>query len=112
MPNPHDPLGGIPDAPLFVVPRMLEQLRRYAPAPLPEGAAADAARAELSRLAERLLAGIEGRPTRSWVMTQFRQSLAAIRHDRPEAHGYMVEEVKRLAGITGAGDVAGPLGEY
>ena len=68
----RDPLRDVADAPLFIVPRVLEGLRGYRPRL--EGLAA----AEFEHLRGRLLEGIEGHPTRFWVLKQVQKSREAV----------------------------------
>ena len=90
----RDPLRDVADAPLFIVPRVLEGLRGYRPRL--EGLAA----AEFEHLRGRLLEGIEGHPTKFWVMQQFQKSLEQVDGD----------ELEKLMDILGIASSDGVLG--
>ena len=97
----QDPFALVPDAPLFVVPRVLDALRAYRAAPKSDGVPA----AELDGLLDRLLAGIERHPTTFWVLKQFQQSLLAVSSANPEARqrfGLALERIIEILGIEGA----------
>jgi len=83
----HDPLRDVVDAPLFIVPRVMEGLRAFRPAL--HGAAA----AEFERLRARLLEGIERHPTRFWVMRQVEKSLEAVEAESCMQFNAAVEEL-------------------
>ena len=83
----HDPLRDVEDAPLFIVPRVMEGLRAVRPAL--DGAAA----AEFERLRARLLEGIEAHPTRFWVMRQVEKSLEAVDAESRTQFKAAVEEL-------------------
>ena len=111
----RDPLSQVVDAPLFIVPRVLDALRAYQPASqfdaLP-GTDTSAERARLVAALEglhgRLLAGIEGHPTKFWVMKQFQQTLEALEHEDTEARehfGMALEEIMELLGIESSDGV-------
>jgi hypothetical protein len=105
----RDPFELVEDAPLFVVPRVLDALRAYRAAPkfddLPEtDTAAERARltAELDGLLGRLLAGIERHPTKFWVMKQFQQTLPGLKNEDTQARehfGLALEEIMDILGI-------------
>jgi len=65
----RDPLAHVVDAPLFIVPRVLDGLRAYR-ARAPSGL--------LVALADTLLAGIEAHPTKFWVLRQFQKTLEQV----------------------------------
>ena len=72
----EDPFHRVRDAPLFIVPRTLEALRAFRNGPgLDEN---------LARVADQLLAGVAGHPTKFWVLKQFQPALEDIR-DEPAA---------------------------
>ncbi|MFC5459492.1 DUF4844 domain-containing protein [Massilia niabensis] len=108
----RDPWAAVRDAPLFVVPRVLDGLRAYRAtfAGLPGN---DAARltAEIDGLQERLLTGIEGHPTKSWVLKQLRKTLDAVGDLEPAARGQVRVELERLMDILGIASADGALGE-
>jgi hypothetical protein len=103
-----DPLTQVADAPLFVVPRMLDALRGYrsgpkladlpGPSPSPER---ERLASELDRLAEALIAGIEAHPTKFWVLKQFQGALLAVRQEDAEAREHFGTELERLLEIVG-----------
>jgi len=102
----RNPLEFMADAPLFVVPRMLERLRAWRDSPKPEcGPLA----VELDDLVTRLLAGIEAHPTKFWVMKQFRRSLASLPADDAEARSRLGAELEALMGILGIARSDGTL---
>ncbi|MDB5792466.1 MAG: hypothetical protein JWQ80_2490 [Massilia sp.] len=105
----RDPLSEVEDAPLFIVPRVLDALRVFRAAAkfddLPGvDTAAERARltAALDELADRLLAGIERHPTKFWVMKQFQQTLVGLETEDTEARehfGMALEEIMDILGI-------------
>ena len=99
----RDPFAFVSDAPLFVVPRMLAQLRAYRDdVPLPE----------LARLAERLLAGIEAHPTRFWVLKQVQRSLEAMREEDVNTRKRCATEIEGLMAIVGISSSVGLVSYY
>lgn len=94
----RDPLSGVIDAPLFVVPRVLERLRAYRASAKPA--------AEVDALLERLLAGIEAHPTKFWVMKQFQRTLEGAGND----DAGMRTELEKLMDILGIRSSDGVLG--
>ena len=116
---PRDPFDHVVDAPLFVVPRMLDALRAYrdgpkladlpGPNPSPER---DRLAAELDRLASALLAGVEGHPTKFWALKQFQQSLQAMRGEDGEAREHAGMELERIMAILGIDDADGVVAYY
>ena len=87
----RDPLANVVDAPLFIVPRVMEGLRAYR-----EGAPPGAPGA----LAATLLAGIEAHPTKFWVMQQFQKSLEQV-------DGGELEKLMDILGIASSDGVLG-----
>ncbi len=115
----RDPFELVRDAPLFVVPRMLDQLRGYRagakladlPGPSPS-AERERLAAELDGLAERLLAGIAAHPSKFWVLKQFQRSLEAVQGEDTEAREHFGEELERLMAIVGIDSADGVLTYY
>lgn len=115
----HDPFERVTDAPLFVVPRMLDRLRAYregakladlpGPNPSPER---ERLAAELDTLADRLIAGIEAHPTKFWVLKQFQRSLEAVREEDTEAREHVGTELERIMEIVGIESADGILTYY
>lgn len=91
----RDPLQGVADAPLFIVPRVMEGLRAYRPAL--DGSAA----AEFERLRGRLLEGIEGHPTRFWVLKQVQKSRDAVEEEDAETRKRFGAALKELLALIG-----------
>ena len=115
----RDPMAEVKDAPLFVVPRTLEQLRAYRDGPkladLPgENPSAERERLAvmLDDLATRLLAGIAGHPTKFWVLKQFQQSLELVQEEDTEAREHVGVELERLMQILGVDSSDGVLSHY
>jgi hypothetical protein len=113
----HDPFEFVEDAPLFIVPRVLDRLRAWRAAPkFDELAGAPAApgrarlAAELEALAGRLLAGVERHPTKFWVLKQFQQTLDALDGECAETRVQVRGELERLMDILGIGSSDGVLG--
>lgn len=114
-----DPFELVRDAPLFVVPRMLDQLRGYRtgakladlPGPNPS-AERERLAAELDGLSERLLAGIAAHPSKFWVLKQFQRSLEAVQGEDTEAREHFGEELERLMAIVGIDSSDGVLAYY
>ena len=99
----RDPLAGMADAPLFIVPRVLDRLRAFRPAfdGLAEGQGARL-RAAFDSLRDRLLEGIAAHPTKFWVMKQFLRSLETIRDEDAPARrqaGKAFDELMAMLGI-------------
>jgi len=115
----RDPFELVEDAPLLVVPRMLEDLRAWhdgpkladlpGPNPSPER---ERLAAELDRLGERLLAGIEAHPTKFWVLKQFQRSLEAVQEEDTEAREHVGTELERVMEIVGIESSDGVLTYY
>ena len=109
----RDPLEGMADAPLFVVPRVLDGLRAFSPAfdGLP-----DAQRARLSAgidsLRSRLLDGVERHPTRFWVMQQFQRSLETMKDEGAATRKHFRAALEELMGILGVEDRSGVIDHY
>lgn len=99
-----DPLASVVDAPLFIVPRVLDGLRAYRQRVKPGSLAAP-----LDALAERLLAGVEAHPTKFWVMTQFQTTLHAAGEDAG-TRTQLATELEQLMDILGIGSSNGILG--
>jgi hypothetical protein len=114
-----DPFHWVEDTPLFVVPRTLEQLRAFRAAPklthLP-GVDVEQERArlsaELDRLADRLITGIEAHPTKFWVLKQFQPSLEAVETEDTEAREHFGLELETLMDIVGIASSDGLLTYY
>ena len=87
----RDPLANVVDAPLFVVPRVMDGLRAYR---------ASVAPGALAALADTLLAGIEAHPTKFWVMQQFQKSLELV-------DGGELERLMDILGIVSSDGVLG-----
>ena len=92
----RDPLRDVADAPLFIVPRVLEGLRGYRPRL--EGLAA----AEFEHLRGRLLEGIEGHPTRFWVLKQVQKSRDVVEGKDISARKQFNAALEALLAIVGA----------
>lgn len=92
----RDPLRDVADAPLFIVPRVLDGLRGYRPRL--EGLAA----AEFEHLRGRLLEGIEGHPTRFWVLKQVQKSREAVEGEDISARKQFNAALEALLTIVGA----------
>lgn len=115
----RDPFERVQDAPLFVVPRMLEQLRAYRegakladlPGPNPSAERERLALA-LDALADRLIAGIAAHPSKFWVLKQFQRSLEAVQEEDTEAREHVGTELERLMDIVGIESSDGVLAWY
>jgi hypothetical protein len=114
-----DPFEFVQDAPLFIVPGTLEQLRTYREGPkladLP-GVNPSPERERLAvvldDLATRLLAGVEAHPTKFWVLKQFQESLEMVRDEDTEAREHFGMELDRLMAILGIGSSDGVVAYY
>lgn len=100
----RDPLAGLVDAPLFIVPRVLDGLRAYRQRPRPGNLGA-----QLDLLADRLLDGVAAHPTKFWVMKQIQKTLEAASGEDPEARAHLAPEFDKLANILGIDDSDGVL---
>jgi len=115
----RDPFELVQDAPLFVVPRMLEQLCAYRegakladlPGPNPS-AERERLALELNGLADRLIAGIEAHPSKFWVLKQFQGSLEAVQEEDTEAREHFGTELERIMDIVGIESSDGVLTWY
>jgi len=94
----RDPLRDVVDAPLFIVPRVLERLRALRPAL--DGAAL----AEFERLRGCLLEGIERHPTRFWVLKQVQKAVEAVKGEDLETRRRFGAALKELLAIIGTDD--------
>jgi hypothetical protein len=97
----RDPLANVVDAPLFIVPRVLDGLRAYR-ARAPSGL--------LVALADTLLAGIEAHPTKFWVMRQFQKTLERVADEDAAACGQVHGELEQLMDVLGIRSSDGVLG--
>ena len=98
----RDPLAAVVDAPLFIVPRVLDGLRAYrASACLGD---------ELVQLTDRLLAGIEGHPTKFWVLKQFQKTLEEVGDRDVQAYEHVRGELEKLMALLGIASSDGVLG--
>lgn len=109
----RDPLDGMADAPLFVVPRMLDRLRAFRPAfgGLPEAQGARL-RAEFDSLRGRLLEGVERHPTKFWVMKQFQGSLETVKNEDGPARRQAGKAFDELMAVLGIDDPDGVIAYY
>ena len=114
-----DPFEFVQDAPLFIVPRVLDALRAFREGPkladLP-GVNPSPERERLAvvldDLATRLLAGVEAHPTKFWVLKQFQESLEIVQQEDTEAREHFGMELERLMGILGVDSSDGVLTHY
>jgi hypothetical protein len=100
----RDPLAGLVDAPLFIVPRVLDGLRAYRQRPKPGTLGA-----QIDLLADRLLDGVAAHPTRFWVMQQFQKTLQAASAEDLDARAHLAPELEKLADILGIDSADGML---
>ena len=115
----RDPMEQVRDAPLFVVPSMLDALRTWRdgpkladlPGPNPAPARERLA-SELDRLGGALLAELERHPTKFWVLKQFQQSLEAVRDTDAEAREHVGTELERVMEILGIDSSDGVVEYY
>ena len=98
----RDPLAAVVDAPLFIVPRVLDGLRAYRNS----ACLAD----ELVQLADTLLAGIEAHPTKVWVLKQFQKTLEEVGGHDAQAHEHVCGELEKLMAMLGITSSDGVLG--
>lgn len=101
----RDPLAAVVDAPLFIVPQVMDRLRAYRASAGP-GAPDVLANA----LADALLAGIEAHPTKFWVMQQFRKTLEQLGDGDAAARDQLGGELEKLMDILGIASSDGVLG--
>jgi hypothetical protein len=115
----RDPMAEVKDAPLFIVPRVLDGLRAFRDGPklaeLP-GVNPSPERERLAvvldDLATRLLAGVEGHPTKFWVLKQFQESLQIVREEDTGAREHFGMELERVMDILGIESSDGVLTHY
>lgn len=95
----RDPLANVVDAPLFIVPRVLDGLRAYRET---------SSSPPLAALVDTLLAGIEAHPTKSWVTRQFQKTLDQVGEgEAREQLGKALEQLMDVLGIQSADGVLG-----
>lgn len=94
------------NAPLFIVPRVLDALRALRARPKGERLPG------VDELLDRLLAGIEGHPTRFWVMKQFQQTLASVETGDTEARQRVCKALEEIMAIVGIDSSDGALAWY
>lgn len=114
-----NPMAQVRDAPLFVVPRMLDRLRAWrdgpklvdlpGPSPSPER---ERMAAELDRLGDALLDGIEQHPTKFWVLKRFQESLETLRDIDAEAREHLGAELERVMDLLGIDSSDGVVEYY
>jgi hypothetical protein len=114
-----DPFEFVQDAPLFIVPRTLEQLRTFREGPKLADLPGVNPSPERERLAvvlddltTRLLAGIEAHPTKFWVLKQFQESLEIVQEEDTEAREHFGMELERVMDILGIESSDGVLTHY
>jgi hypothetical protein len=114
-----DPFEFVQDAPLFIVPRTLEQLRAFREGPKLADLPGVNPSPERERLAvvlddlvTRLLAGVEAHPTKFWVLKQFQESLEMVLEEDAEAREHLGTELERLMAIVGIEDSDGVVAYY
>lgn len=115
----YDPIADVEDAPLFIVPRVLDGLRAFRAAPkLPDLPGVDTREerarlgALLDKLADRLLEGVQAHPTKFWVMKQFQQTLEAVEDEDTEACEHVGTALEELMDILGIDSSDGLLSFY
>ena len=115
----RDPMADVRDAPLFIVPRVLDGLRAYRDGPklaaLPgvnPSPERERLAVALDDLANRLLAGVEGHPTRFWVLKQFQEVLELVQKEDAVAREHFGTELDRLLDILGIEDSGGVVAYY
>jgi len=115
----YDPLSDLEDAPLFIVPRVLDRLRAFRARPRLEKLSGVDTRDERARLgalvdalAERLLAGVAAHPTKFWVTKQFQATLEAVAGEDTEAREHVGMELEELMDILGIDSSNGVLSYY
>ena len=97
----HNPLSYLVDAPLFIVPRVLDRLRAYR---------AHCPMRELEPLADTLLAEIEAHPTKFWVMRQFQTTLERVAGEDAAMRDRVGSELEKLMDVLGIESSDGVLG--
>ena len=97
----HNPLSYVVDAPLFIVPRVLDRLRAYR---------AHCPMSELEQLVDTLLAGIEAHPTKFWVMKQFQKMLERVADEDAAVRDHIDTELEKLMDVLGIDSSDGVLG--
>jgi hypothetical protein len=115
----RDPLADLVDAPLFIVPRVLDGLRAYRARPKLEHLPGVDTRDERARLGaqldvltDRLLDGVEAHPTKFWVMKQFQTLLESVEGEDTEAREHLGMELEALMDILGIDSSDGLLSCY
>jgi hypothetical protein len=108
----RSPLAGVVDAPLFIVPRVLDGLRAYRAQASFAGdpAAGPAVRLALDELVDTLLARIEAHPTKFWVMQQFRNTLGRVANEDAQARALLGDALEKLMALLGIDCSDGVLG--
>jgi len=100
----EDPFHRVCDAPLFVVPRMLDALRAFRDGPGLDD--------DLARVTDRLIAGVAAHPTKFWVLKQFQPALEDARSESAETRERVGAGLRQLMAILGIERSDGLLAYY
>jgi hypothetical protein len=115
----YDPLQDVDDEPLQITTEVLAALRSYRvadKAQLLPGVDPQEEQAQLNQslneLADRLLAGIEGNPSKLWALGEFQRSLIAQGEADTEVREHFGLELEALMDILGIESSDGLLSWY
>lgn len=115
----YNPLVEVIDEPLTVDPTIVEQLREFRDHPKLANLPGDDVVEERQRLskvledlADRLIRGIEGNPTKLWVLTEFQYSLELVEQEDTEGREHFGMELEHLMDILGIESSDGLLACY
>lgn len=115
----YDPLVEVIDEPLTIDPTIVEQLRKFRDQPKLANLPGDDVFEERLRLSkvlddlvDRIIHGIEGHPTKLWVLTEFQYSLELVEQEDTEGREHFGMELEHLMDILGIESSDGLLACY
>jgi hypothetical protein len=115
----YDPLVEVIDEPISIDPTIVEQLREFRDQPKLASLPGDDVYGERLRLSkvlddlvDRIIHGIEGNPTKLWVLTEFQRSLELVEQEDTEGRDHSGSELERLMDILGIESSDGLLACY
>lgn len=115
----YDLLVEVIDKPLTIDPIIVEQLREFRHQPKLANLPGDDVFGERSRLSrilddlvDKIIHGIEGNPTKLWVLTTFKHSLELVEQEDTEGREHFGMELERLMDILGIESSDGLLACY
>lgn len=115
----YDPISEVMDEPLSIDSSTLEELREFRHAEKLEdlpGVDTTEEKARLSKvlndLLDRLQDGIEARPSKLWVLTEFQKALELVEDEETEGREHFGTELETIMDILGIESSDGLLAAY